>query len=134
MCTDDALQKEMTSMGAGMSKEMCTRNDMRREGARFVGDSECRIGESRIVAHTVMTLVGDVGYRTEINATYEPPFMGMKEAQTVIEGKYAGPCRDGLVPGDFVMPGGQKVNIKGIGAGRAPVPSSQPARPPKVSP
>lgn len=133
MCTDDAIQKEMTSMGAGMSREMCTKNDMRREGNRFLGQSECKMGDSKIVARTVMTLTGDTAYRTEINATYDPPFMGMKEAQTVLEGKYVGPCRDGLVPGDFITPGGQKMNIKGIGSGKVPAPSSQPARPPKVS-
>ena len=57
----------------------------------------------------------------------------MKEAQTVIEARYVGACRDGLVPGDFITPGGQKVNLKGIGAARPPAPSTQPARTPKVS-
>jgi len=133
MCTDDAVQKEMTAMGAGMSKEMCTKNEFRREGARYVGQSECKIGDSKILSRTVMTLTGDTGYRTEINATYDPPFMGMKEAQSVIEAKFVGPCRDGLVPGDFITPGGQKINLKGIGAMKGPPPSTQPARTPKVS-
>ena len=133
MCTDDAVQKEMTAMGAGMSREMCTKNEFRREGARYVGQSECKIGDSKILSRTVMTLTGDTGYRTEINATYDPPFMGMKEAQSVIEAKYVGACRDGLVPGDFITPGGQKINLKGIGAMKGPPPSTQPARTPKVS-
>jgi len=133
MCTDDAVQKEMTSMGAGMSREMCTKNEFRREGSRYVGQSECRIGDSKILSRTVMTLTGDTGYRTEINATYDPPFMGMKEAQSVIEAKFVGACRDGLVPGDFITPGGQKMNLKGIGYAKTPAPSTQPARTPKVS-
>jgi Protein of unknown function (DUF3617) len=133
MCTDDAVQKEMTTMGAGMSREMCTKNEFRRDGSRYVGQSECKIGDSKMVARTVMTLTGDSGYRTVIDATYDPPFMGMKEAQTVIEARHVGACRDGLVPGDFITPGGQKVNLKGIGAARPPAPSTQPARTPKVS-
>jgi len=133
MCTDDALQKEMTSMGAGVAKEMCTKNEIRREGARYVGLSECNIGGSRSVSRTVMTLTGDTGYRMEIDTTYDPPMMGLKQAHTVLEGRHVGPCRDGLVPGDFVGPGGQKMNIKGIGAAKTPAPSRQPAAKPRAT-
>jgi hypothetical protein len=45
--------------------------------------------------------------------------MGMKDAKTTMEGKYVGPCRDGLVPGDMVLPNGQKMNIKNIGNAKA---------------
>lgn len=135
MCVDDALQRDMMAMGSGMTKEMCTRNEMKRDGARYIGSSECKIGESKIVSHSVMTLTGDSAYHTEINATYDPPFMGMKESQTVLDGKLTGPCRDGMVPGDFVGPNGQKFNIrslaaanKGAGAaGPAPQTAPQPA-------
>ena len=132
MCTDAAMQKELIAMGAGMSKEMCTKNDFKREGSRVITQSECKIGDSRIVSRAVMTLAGDTGYKTEINATYDPPFMGMKDSKSTLEGKYVGPCRDGLVPGDFIMPGGQKMNMKGIldrkGA-TPPMPAKAPAAP-----
>ena len=36
MCTDAAMQKEMIAMGAGMSKDMCTKNDFKRDGATGV--------------------------------------------------------------------------------------------------
>ena len=49
MCTDDALQKEMISMGAGMRKEMCTKNEFRRDGSKITMSSECRIGDSKVV-------------------------------------------------------------------------------------
>ncbi|MEO8508440.1 MAG: DUF3617 family protein [Betaproteobacteria bacterium] len=132
MCTDEAVQKEMMTMGAGMSKDMCTRNQTRREGARIIGSAECKIGESKIVSKSVMTLIGDTGYRTEITATYDPPFMGMKESASTLEGKYVGPCRDGLVPGDFVGPNGQKFNLKGIGAMKSAMPPAQTPRPAKA--
>jgi hypothetical protein len=134
MCIDDAVQREMMTMGAGMSREMCTKNEFKREGSRFVGNSECKIGESKIVSRSVMTLTGDSSYHTEINATYDPPFMGMKDSQTTLDGKYVGACRDGLVPGDFIGPNGQKFNVKGMASGKAPMmpPPTQPARPAKA--
>jgi hypothetical protein len=132
ICTDEAVQKEMMTMGAGMSKEMCTKNEMRRDGAKLIGNAECKLGDSKIVSKSVMTLSGDTAYRTEISATYDPPFMGMKESQTTLEGKYVGPCRDGLVPGDFVGPNGQKFNVKGIAAMKGAMPPLQPKSPAKA--
>jgi len=120
LCTDDAVQKELISMGVGMQKEMCSKNEMKREGSRVISSSQCKIGESTIVTKAVMTFSGDTGYRTEIDSTYSPPFMGMKEAKTSMEGKYVGACRDGLVPGDMLLPNGQKMNIKNIGNAKAP--------------
>ena len=134
MCIDDALQKEMMSMGAGMSREMCTKNEFKRDGARYVGNSECKIGDSKIVSRSVMTLTGETAYHTEISATYDPPFMGMKDSQTALDGKYLGACPAGMVAGDFVGPGGQKFNVRNMAAGKGagasqPAPSSQPPRP-----
>jgi hypothetical protein len=136
MCIDDALQKEMMSMGAGMSREMCTKNEFKRDGARFVGNSECKMGDSKIVSRSVMTLTGDTAYRTEITATYEPPFMGMKDSQTVLDGKYLGACPAGMAAGDFIGPGGQKFNVRNVAAGKAAgapqaAPGSQPATAPQ---
>ena len=130
MCVDDALQREMMSMGSGMSREMCTKNEFKRDGARFVGNAECKIGESKIISRSIMTLAGDTAYHTEINATYDPPFMGMKDSRTMLDGKYAGPCAAGMVPGDFVGPGGQKFNMKSMAAQRPPaMPSPAPTQP-----
>jgi len=120
MCTDDTVQKQMMSMGEGMRREMCSKSDLRREGGKFVGDSVCKIGDATMRSHSVMTLQGDTAYKTVINATYDPPFMGMKESTTTIEGRNIGPCRDSLQPGDVVTATGQKFNMTTL-PNRAPV-------------
>ena len=111
MCTDEAVQKQMMTMGEGMRREMCSKSDLRREGGKFVGDSVCTIGGATMTSHSVMTVDGDTAYRTVVTATYDPPFMGMKESTTTIEGRNVGPCRDGLKPGDVVTANGQKFNM-----------------------
>lgn len=126
LCTDASVQKEMASMGAGMRREMCTKSDIRHEGNRYVTDSNCAMGDTKIISHSVMTMQGDTAYKTEVHASYDPPFMGMKESATTVEGKFVGPCRDGLVPGDYVTATGQKINMKSI-ADRKP--GSAPAAP-----
>ena len=124
MCIDASVQKEMAGMSAGMNKDMCSRLDVRRDGARYITDAECKLGESKLKSHAVMTMQGETGYKTEITSSYDPPFMGMKDASTTVEGKYLGACKDGLVPGDIVVGNGQKFNMKNMNdmKSKAPAP------------
>ena len=113
ICLDASTQKAMLDMGAGMQKEMCARMDMRREGAKYITDAECKLGDSSVKSHSVMTMIGDSAYRTESTATFDPPFnKDLRETKTVVEGKYTGACRDGLQPGDMVTATGQRINLK----------------------
>ena len=127
MCTDEAIQKQMMTLGEGMRREMCTKSELRREGGKFIGDSVCKIGPGTMTSHSVMTVEGDTAYKTVVKATYDPPFMGMTESTTTIEGRNVGPCRDGLEPGDVVTATGQKLNLKSM-ADR--LPTVPPATPP----
>ena len=114
MCTDEAIQKQMVSMGEDKRREMCTRSDVRRDGGNYIGDSVCRIGGSTMTSHSVMTILGDSGYKTVVSVKYDPPLMGMKESTTTIEGRNIGPCRNGMQPGDVVTDTGQKFNMKAL--------------------
>jgi len=133
-CLDASVQKEMAGFGEGMRKEMCSRSTMKREGNRYVGESECRLGTTTMKSRSVMTLTGDTAYRTEVKATYDPPFMGMKESTTTVEGRHTGTCRDGLVPGDLVTATGQKINVKQLQEMRERRPANPPAPAPATAP
>ena len=113
ICFDAALQKDMIEMGSGMRRELCSKSTLQRTGDRFVTDSECKLGNSVVKTHAVMTMKGDTAYRTEAETTYDPPmFNDLRRAKTVVEAKHVGACRDGLVPGDIVTAGGQKINLR----------------------
>jgi hypothetical protein len=125
MCTDEAIQKQMMDMSKGMQREMCSKSDIRREGSNYIADSVCQIGQSTMTSHSVMAIQGDTSYKTVINTTYDPPLMGMKDSNTTVEAKFVGPCRDGLQPGDVVMPDGKKFNMKSL---PGPAPAAPPAK------
>jgi hypothetical protein len=112
VCLDASTQKQMLDMSQGMQKEMCTKMTMRRDGAKYITDAECRLGDSVVRSHGVMTMLSDTAYRTEASATFDPPInQDLKESKTTVEGKFLGPCRDGMQPGDMLMPNGQKINL-----------------------
>jgi hypothetical protein len=115
ICLDASTQKAMLDMSAGMQKEMCTRMDIRRDGSKFITDAECRLGESVVKSHGVMTMIGDSAYHTESSATFDPPLnKDLRETKSAVDGKYVGACRDGLQPGDMVTANGQKINLNQI--------------------
>ena len=117
MCLDAAIQKEMLQMGTGLTKSLCTRNDLRRDGSKVYGAAECKIGESKMQSKSVMTFAGDSAYHTEINATYDPPFMGKAATSTTVDGKWTGPCPAGVQPGDVILPDGKKINMRTVMGG-----------------
>src|SRR5207253_411147 len=62
MCLDAQVQKEMMEMGMGMMQSMCTRKDMRVDGNKIIGSSECKMGETTMRSNSVTTFNGNAGY------------------------------------------------------------------------
>ena len=109
MCIDQKLDDMARQLAAGALT--CSRQDLRRDGDRFVSDSVCKIGDSTATTHAVISGDFESTYQADIQAKYSPPLMGMTEGRSVMNAKWLGPCRAGQRPGDIVMPGGSKINI-----------------------
>ena len=105
--TDDLMKKDM----AENQKMQCSKNGMRKEGDKVVAESVCKMENSTATTRAVFTGRFDSAYKADIKSTYEPPLKGMKEASSVIEAKWLGPCKAGQKPGDISMPGMPNMNI-----------------------
>lgn len=112
MCMDASLQKEMMDAGMGTMKEMCSKNDIRREGNKVFANAECKFGDSTMKSASVTTFTGDTAYHTDVKATYVPPMAGKGSDSTVIDAKWTGPCPAGMQPGDVILPDGRKINMR----------------------
>lgn len=117
MCMDAAMQKEMMDAGMGTMKELCTKNEIRREGNKMYGSAQCKLGDSTMKSTSVTTFTGDTAYRTDVKATYDPPMAGRASGTTVIEGKWTGPCPAGMQPGDVMLPDGRRINMRSMQGG-----------------
>jgi hypothetical protein len=113
-CVDAASDAEMMRAGLSMTKQMCPQQDMRREGDTIVIDAICKIGpmdtKSQSVitgdfqsAYTVVTTIETTGGLAAMAGTN----VAKQEARWV-----SAECSDGLKPGDMLMPGGMKTNVK----------------------
>jgi hypothetical protein len=111
MCIDQKTDDMAQQMGASVAKQACSKQDIRREGGKIVGDSVCKIGETTATSHSVFSGAFEQSYRGEIRTRYAPPLMGKSESTTVIEARWIGPCAADQKPGDMIMPNGMKINI-----------------------
>jgi hypothetical protein len=112
MCIDHTTDDITQQMGESVARQACSRQQIRREGNKIVGDSVCKIGETTATSHTVFSGEFDRAYHGEIRTKYSPPLMGTSENLTLIEAKWTGPCQADQKPGDMIMPNGMKINIK----------------------
>lgn len=126
MCLDASVQREMFEMATGAMKGMCSKHDFTRSGNRMTGDFICAMGGSTMHSKSTMILDGDSAYRTEVETTYDPPFMGHARTRTVMTARNAGPCKPGQRPGDMIMPNGRTMNIRDVMNGSQ---AAQPGRP-----
>lgn len=118
-CIDAKTDQQMMRAGQGLSAQQCTRNVFRRDGERYVGESECRVGRSVATTRAVFAGDFDRSYRGEIDARYAPPLGGVSQSKVTIVARWIGACPAGWKPGDMEMPGMGRMNVNELMAGRA---------------
>jgi hypothetical protein len=116
MCIDEKVDDLSRDMAQGEVK--CSKQDLKRDGDRFVIDSVCKFGETTSTSHIVVTGKMDSAYQMDIQSKYSPPMMGMAEMRSTMKARWLGACKAGQRPGDMVMPGGMTINA--YDAGKAP--------------
>ena len=78
MCINEAVQKEMMAFSQHAGAQ-CSKNTTRREGSKFIGEAECKLGTSAMKSQSVATFINDTSYRVESRTTFSPPMGGMSE-------------------------------------------------------
>lgn len=109
LCIDEKTDDLTRQLAAGAVP--CSKQDIRREGDRYVAESVCRIGDTTATTRTVFSGKFDSAYQADIDAKYSPPLMGMSEGRSTVSARWLGPCRAGQRPGDITMPNGTVINL-----------------------
>ena len=111
-CTDETTDKEMATAFSPMSKEVCSKRDIQQTATGYVSDSVCSVGGASMTSHS--DIVGDFNsaYTIKTTAHSDRGVAGIRDTTMTIEAKWLGACKPDQKPGDIVMPGGFKLNIK----------------------
>jgi hypothetical protein len=112
-CTDETTDKEMSSSFSPMAKDICSKQDIQKTATGYVTDSVCGVAGMSIKSHAEIT--GDFNSAYTMKSTSHSeggPAGAARDSTTTIEAKWLGACKADQKPGDIMMPGGMKMNIK----------------------
>ena len=112
-CTDETTDKEMSTTFSPMAKEMCSKQDIQKTATGYVSDSVCKVGAMSITSHSDINGDFNSGYTVKSTSHNEGgPANVPRDSTTTVEAKWLGACKADQKPGDIVMPGGMKMNVK----------------------
>jgi hypothetical protein len=126
-CTDESTDKEMSSTFSPMAKEMCSKQDIQKTSTGYVSDSVCQVGAMSITSHS--DIVGDFNSSYTVKSTSHHeggPASVPRDSTTTVDAKWLGACKPDQKPGDIVMAGGMKMNVKDMEKLKALMPKQLP--------
>jgi hypothetical protein len=111
-CTDETTDKDMNNTVSPMAKQICSKQDVQKTATGYISDSVCSVGGGSLTSHS--EIVGDFNSAYTVNTTShsDKGLAILRDSTVRIEGKWLGECKAGQKPGDIVMPGGFKLNVK----------------------
>ncbi len=112
-CTDPTTDKEMSDSVSPLAKQICSKRDIQKTATGYVSDSVCTVAGVSMTTHA--DIVGDFNSAYTVTSTSHSdkgPTGKPLDTTTKIEAKYVGACKPDQKPGDIVMPGGFKLNVK----------------------
>jgi hypothetical protein len=111
-CTDETTDKEMSTAATPLAKEVCSKREIQKTATGYISDSVCGVAGVSITSHSEITGDFNSAYTMTSTSHSEGGTAAMKgDHVTTIEAKWLGACKPDQKPGDFVMPGGMKMNI-----------------------
>jgi hypothetical protein len=111
-CTDATTDKDMNNVVSPMAKQVCSRQDVQKTATGYVADSVCSIAGGTMTSHAEITGDFNSAYAIVTTSHTDKGPTNLRDLTTHIDAKWLGDCKPGQKPGDIVMPGGFKLNVK----------------------
>jgi Protein of unknown function (DUF3617) len=111
-CTDETTDKQMSTAFSPVAKEACAKRDITKTATGYTSDSVCSVGGVSVTSHADITGDFNSAYTVKSTAHSDKGAGGVHDVTSTIEAKWLGPCKPDQKPGDIVMPGGFKMNVK----------------------
>ncbi len=113
-CTDETTDKEMsTTRSRRWRRKSAPSSDIQKTATGYVSDSVCSVAGVSMTSHSEITGDFNSAYTVKTTSHSEGGPAGVqRDTTTTIEAKWLGACKPDQKPGDIVMPGGFKMNVK----------------------
>jgi Protein of unknown function (DUF3617) len=125
-CIDAETDQIMQSSASNIGSQNCSKRDIVKSGNTMTIDSVCSVAGRNATSHAVVTGSFDSAYTMTVASKSDVgPGINM-----TVAAKWLGPCQADQKPGDMIMPGGIKMNLRDLG-NRIGVPGGAPGAPPR---
>jgi len=122
-CTDETTDKDMSTAMSPVAKEICSKQDIQKTATGYVTDSVCGVAGMTIKSKAEIN--GDFNSAYTVKSTSHTEggtASAPRDSSSTIEAKWIGACKPDQKPGDIMMPGGMKMNIKDMQKLKALIP------------
>jgi hypothetical protein len=122
-CIDAETDAIMQSSATNIGSQNCSKRDVVKSGDKMTIDSVCTVAGKSATSHAEVTGSFDSNYTMTVASKSDVGPINM-----TITAKWLGPCEAGQKPGDLILPGGMKINLRdmqnrvGIPGGAPPAP------------
>ena len=125
-CTDETTDKDMSTAMAPMAKDICSKHDIQKTATGYVTDAVCGVAGVTVKSRAEITGDFNSAYTVKTTSRSEGGMAGAaRDSSSTIEAKWVGACKADQKPGDIMMPGGMKMNVKDMEKLKAMIPKSQ---------
>jgi Protein of unknown function (DUF3617) len=125
-CTDETTDKEMSTAFSPLAKDMCSKQDVQKTTTGYVSDSVCGVAGMTVTSHAEITGDFNSAYTVKSTAHSDGGPKSAHDNTSTIEARWLGACKADQKPGDIMMPGGMKMNIKDMDKLKAMIPKQLP--------
>ena len=111
-CTDESTDNEMMQGIGNTPGASCEKPMIKKKGNTVTSVISCRMQNTKLTSESVLKGDFETHYEGTTITRFNPPIAGQAETKSTMSAKWLGACAEGQVPGDMIMPTGQKINIK----------------------
>ncbi|MFB6461360.1 DUF3617 domain-containing protein [Bradyrhizobium tunisiense] len=113
-CTDETVDKEMSNNVSPMAKQVCAKQEIKKTATGYVSDSECNVAGVNTTSHAEITGDFNSAYTVKTSSHAKGGIAGTagRDSTMTLQAKWLGACKPDQKPGDIVMPGGFKMNVR----------------------
>jgi hypothetical protein len=126
-CTDETTDKDMINSVSPLAKQICSKQDVQQTASGYVTDAVCSVAGVSMTSHSEITGDFNAAYSVTTQSHLDKGPDSLRNTTTKIDAKYLGDCKAGQKPGDIVMPGGFKLNVRDAEKLKNLLPSSSPS-------
>ena len=102
-CVDLASEQKTLEMSKNIAKDICSKNEIRKEGDAYISESDCTMANNRTLTRTVTSGDFTSHYESQVTVRSVAGDSGTPDSEVNLSANWIGECEPGQTPGQMIM-------------------------------